>query len=157
MSNIERVAIENGIYDLIAASPLKKHLKTFLISDGVVPIIDEENQLLLVCPGLIIQPGGVEHENVNVYGLTGSCQVFVGIVLAAINFRGAQGRMHGTAELIGIYEMADMVRTALRGRNAYGEANRIFLAREEPGPWVKGGCLYTLTVRVTQELDPNVP
>lgn len=157
-NDIRRVEIENGIYDLIAASRLRPYLKTLEISDGVVPIIDEENQLMTYPPACIIQPGGVEHSQTNVYGVTNSCSVFVGITLVGINFRGPKNaRTHGSAELIGIYEMAHMVREAVRGKCSYGNSGRIFLTREEPGPWVKGGCLYTLTVRVPQELDPNVP
>jgi hypothetical protein len=158
---MNRILAEDGIRDLIAASSLGPLLTTLEVTDGTTAVISEENQLLLVPPAVVIAPSAVVHSGADLYGRTGATETYLSIILAGFNYRGGEARNHGDEldpDGLGVYQMAEIVRDALRGKNAYSTsddpANRIFLEREEPGPWVSGGVVYTLTVKIRGQLQP---
>ena len=154
---MDRALAEDGILALLEASELRQHLDTLEVSDGIKAVLDEDNQLLIVPPAAIIQPGPVTYSGHSLHGNLGATQIEFILILVARNYRSPSARAHGELGDIGIYEMAELARLALAGKDAYSTRdepkNVIFWMREEPGPWVNGGVLYTVTLEIKGQVN----
>lgn len=156
---MKRSDVEEGLLDLIRNSPLGPEL---LHASGLEIYderkVDENGQLAAVTPFVWLVPGMQEFKKADIYGSTNEQDMFVSFLVGATNYRSPAARRQG--ELggeIGVNEMLDLVKDAIRGQNPIPSIDpgaRVHLVLEKPFPDVGPGCVYELTVRVGSFLQP---
>ena len=153
---MKRSDVEDGVLALIAASslgPVLQHGTLEIFDDSK---IDNEGQIIVITPAVLLVPGTNKFAQTDVYGYTYGQQMFFTLLVAAQNYRSPESRRQGEAGVLGVNQMLETLKDALRGQNpvpAIYSGARIVLVQEDPEPEIGPGTVYSLTVRVIGTLE----
>jgi hypothetical protein len=154
---MKRTDLEEGILELIAETPLAQELRTLEIFDHSK--LDNEGQLIVVTPAVLLVPGAGEFKKADIYGYTYDQDVYYSLLVAATNYRSPASRRESNLGEIGVNEMLDQLQDSLRGKNPIAGIStgaRIFLVSVEAQPDLGPCTVYSLTFRVGDFLQPAV-
>jgi len=154
---MKRTDVENGILDLIKNSQLASDLGRATIDFYDDSKINEQYQLMVARPAILVYSGDQDFESEDIYGYTYLQDLRVQLLVCVENYRGAKERRQGDGVALGANDVLDGLKDALRGQNPIATAStgaRIFLLNEVAVPEVGPGVTFVMNLKVTDFMQP---